>query len=403
MSVLFCADSITLQHPEYLGVQEHDFDRDVFTTCSLAEQARGFVNGSPELSEVWIAGADNIDALNLGAAIKQDRAGVNVRVLTGDKTGSTISKAERAGIDSVLSVEEFATLYYKMLSSAKNGFNQAAEFRPQREISNTPQISAFKSKQASSVNANCWCACVVGTNGGCGKSSLTSVYASLVSALEKSTLVIDADFIFGDMKRIIKGAESASICDVLQDTSVIENLAAKSTGGIPALIYPTEAIEVAEEEKLHIVEVIKQCKNYFDCIIINTSNSVDEVLIDIMNECSANLFVLDQRPTCIENVRKIRDLAGKMNMSEQTFAFCLNRCSRNAIYRPSDICGALSVNSVFQLDDGGESVEELLSNGEMLTLLEEKNDFAKSVFEMICQSYPPCMTYKTSKKSKRSR
>lgn len=403
MSVLFCADSITLQHPEYLGVQEHDFDRNVFTTCSLAEQARSFVNGNPELSEVWIAGADNIDALNLGAAIKQDRAGVNVRVLASDKTGSTISKAERAGIDSVLSVEEFATLYYKMLSSANNGFNQAAEFRPKTEISSTPQVSACKSKQASSVNANCWCACVVGTNGGCGKSSLTSVYSALVSALEKSTLVIDADIIFGDMKRIIRGAESASISDVLQDTSIIENLAAKSTGGIPALIYPTEAIEVAEDEKSHIVEVIKQCRNYFDCIIINTSNSVDEVLIDIMNECSANLFVLDQRPTCIENVRKIRKLAGKMNMSEQTFAFCLNRCSRNAVYRPSDICGALSVNSVFQLDDGGESVEELLSNGEMLTLLEEKNDFARSVFEMICQTYPPCITDKTSKKSKRGR
>lgn len=403
MSVLFCADSTTLQHPEFLGVQEHDFDRNVFTTCSLAEQARSFVNGGHDLSEAWIAGADDIDVLNLGAAIKQDRAGVYVRVLASDKTGSTISKAERAGIDSVLSVEEFAALYYKTLSSANQNLTQVPEFKPQAGISRAPQISACTNKQVTTVNANCWCACVVGTNGGCGKSSVTSVYASLVSALEKSTLVIDADIIFGDMKRIIKGAESASIFDVLRDASIIENLAAKSTGGIPALIYPTEAIEVAEEEKVHIVEVIKQCRNYFDCIIINTSNSVDEVLIDIMNECSANLFVLDQRPTCIENVRKIRELAGKMNMSEQTFAFCLNRCSRNAIYRPSDICGALNVNSVFQLDEGGESVEELLSNGEMLTLLEEKNDFAKSVFEMICQTYPPCMTNKTSKKCKKGR
>lgn len=403
MSVLFCADSTTLHHPEYLGVQERDFDRNVFTICSVAEQARGFVNGSPDICEVWIAGADNIDALNLGAAIKRDRADLNVRVLARDKTGSTISKADRAGIDSVLSVEEFATLYYKMLSSAKDGFNQATELSPQAKNSSSSQISACTNKQAPSLNAKCWCACVVGTNGGCGKSSLTSVYASLVSALEKRTLVIDADFVFGDMKRIIKGAESACIYDVLRDGSVIENLAAKSTGGIPALIYPTEAIEVAEEEKVHIVEVIRQCKNYFDCIIINTSNSVDEVLIDIMNECSANLFVLDQRPTCIDNVRKIRELAGKMNMSEQTFVYCLNRCSRNAIYRPSDICGALSVNSVFQLDEGGESVEELLLNGEMLTLLEEKNDFAKSVFEMICQTYPPCMTGKSSKKSKKGR
>lgn len=403
MSVLFCADSTTLQHPEFLGVQEHDFDRSVFTTCSLAEQARSFVNGRHDLSEVWIAGADDIDALNLGAAIKQDRAGVYVRVLASNKTGSMISKAERAGIDSVLNVEEFATLYYKMISTTKNSLIQSSESRPQAGISSAPQISACTDKQVAPVNANCWCSCVVGTNGGCGKSSLSSVYASLVSALEKSTLVIDADIIFGDMKRIIKGAKSASISDVLQDTSIIENLAAKSTGGIPALIYPSEAIEVAEEERGHIVEIIKQCRNYFDCIVINTSNSVDEILIDIMNECSANLFVLDQRPTCIENVRKIRDLAGKMNMSEQTFSFCLNRCSRNAIYRPSDICSALNVNSVFQLDEGGENVEELLSNGEMLTLLEEKNEFAKSVFEMICQTYPPCMTNKTSKKCKKGR
>lgn len=403
MSILFCADSTTLQNPQFLGLQERQLDRCTFTTCSSAEQARILVNGSGNLSEVWIAGADNIDALNLGAAIKQDKSSIYVRVLTNDKTGSTISKAERAGIDSVISVEEFAALYYKVLNTADVSSNQKLDFKTEWGGGNPREHFQNKSQQNTCVNTNCWCGCVIGTNGGCGKSSVASVYASLVSAMDRKTVVIDADFIFGDMKRIIKGAEAASISDILQEPSKFENLAAKSTGGIPALVYASDAIEVAEEEKMHIVEGIRQCKNYFDCIIINTSSSVDETLIDIMNECSGNLFVLDQRPTCIDNVRKIRELADKMNMSEQTFAYCLNRCSRNAIYRPSDICGALSVDHVFQLDDGGESVEELLSNGEMLTLLEEKNDFAKSVFEMICQTYPPCMMGKTSKKNKKDR
>lgn len=403
MSILFCADSTTLQNPQYLGLQERQFDRCAFTTCSNAEQARNLVNRSGELSEVWIAGADNIDALNLGAAIKQDKSSIYVRVLANDKTGSTISKAERAGIDTVISVEEFAALYYKVLNTADNSSNQQFEFKVNTSSGNPRQHFENRKQQNTCINTNCWCGCVFGTNGGCGKSSVASVYASLVSAMDKKTVVIDADFIFGDMKRIIKGSETARISDILQEPKKIEILAAKSTGGIPALIYASNAIEVAEEEKMHVVEGIRQCKNYFDCIIINTSNTVDEVLIDIMNECSSNLFVLDQRQTCIDNVRKIRELAGKMNMSEQTFAYCLNRCSRNAIYRTCDICGALSVDQVFQLDDGGESVEELLSNGEMLTLLEEKNDFAKSVFEMICQTYPPCMMGKTSKKNKKDR
>lgn len=403
MSILFCADSTTLQNPQFLGLQERQFDRCVFTTCSNAEQVRNLVNRSGELGEVWIAGADNIDALNLGAVIKQDKSSIYVRVIAKEKTGSTISKAERARIDSVISVEEFAALYYKVLNTADFSSNHKLEFKTERSVGNPREHFENRKQQNTCVNTNCWCGCVIGTNGGCGKSSVASVYASLVSAMDKKTVVIDADFIFGDMKCIIKGAETASISDILQEPNKIENLVAKSTGGIPALIYASDAIEVAEEEKMHIVEGIRQCKNYFDCIIINTSNSVDEVLIDIMNECSGNLFVLDQRPTCIDNVRKIRELAGKMNMSEQTFTYCLNRCSRNAIYRPSDICGALSVNHAYQLDDGGESVEELLSNGEMLTLLEEKNDFAKSVFEMICSTYPPCITEKTSKKNKKDK
>lgn len=399
MTTLLCADSESLRNPRLLGIDETCFNSGVLKTSSSAESARSIARSEVNLRDVWVCGTDDCDALNLAATIKHDRDDLQVRILTNDISGSKVSKADRAGISDVLSIKDFAKWYYKSLGDIKN-VNRPIVDSQQVCAGKTPFQGGVQSFENQRTTSNCWVACMIGTNGGCGKSSIASTFASLVSALEKRTLLLDADVVFGNMKHIVKCGKSASITEVQGDNNKLADLAEGSDRGVPSIISASEMIEEADEEKAHVVEVVRVARSYFDCIVVNTGNVVDDMLLDLIDEANANIFILDQRQGCIENMQKFRTLISKMNMSEQSFKYVLNRCEKHSSYRPTDIESALLVDEVFEIDEGGECVEELLGNGEMLTLLEDKNPLAKSVFDLICNIYPPCISNKKSKSKK---
>ena len=101
--VILCADSESLMHPELLGLEgEQIGSLSWLATVSDALEARAMVARAQGPVEVWVAGSDQMEAINLAAALKHDRPDAEVRVVGFEAGGSLASRASAAGLGDVM-------------------------------------------------------------------------------------------------------------------------------------------------------------------------------------------------------------------------------------------------------------------------------------------------------------
>lgn len=110
--IVLCADSETMRQPALLGLSgENLAAQDWLALFTSAEEARGFLRNDDAIDEVWVASSDDVDPINLAAAVKRDRRERGVYLLAFQGTGSLWSRASAAGIDATLSHQAFVQRY----------------------------------------------------------------------------------------------------------------------------------------------------------------------------------------------------------------------------------------------------------------------------------------------------
>ena len=125
--VILCADSESLMHPELLGLEgEQIGSLSWLATVSDALEARAMVARAQGPVEVWVAGSDQMEAINLAAALKHDRPDAEVRVVGFEAGGSLASRASAAGLGDVMDRAAFVGRY----RTAKSRFSLFGEARP---------------------------------------------------------------------------------------------------------------------------------------------------------------------------------------------------------------------------------------------------------------------------------
>lgn len=110
--VVLCADGESLRNPMMLGLDGESFDvQPWLRTLSKAADARDYLRKEEGVDEVWVASSDDVDSINLAAALKRDRSEMKVRLIAWCGSGSLRSRAASAGIDEVMGYPEFARRY----------------------------------------------------------------------------------------------------------------------------------------------------------------------------------------------------------------------------------------------------------------------------------------------------
>lgn len=110
--IVLCADSLTLRYPELMGLEgESVGSLEWLATFAKAEEVRSYLKGAPGPREVWVNSADDMDAINVAAALKRDRPDHEVVLAGQEVSGSIMSRAQAAGIAVTLSREGFAQRY----------------------------------------------------------------------------------------------------------------------------------------------------------------------------------------------------------------------------------------------------------------------------------------------------
>lgn len=105
--ILLCASSDCASNPALLGLEDVDLEQlDWLQVETEATQCRKHA-GNADVGEAWVESCDDMDALNVAAAIKYDNAEMPVFLIASDASGSLRSRAQSAGITGVLASDGF--------------------------------------------------------------------------------------------------------------------------------------------------------------------------------------------------------------------------------------------------------------------------------------------------------
>ena len=110
--ITLLADEHSIRNPELLGLDGENLnDQEWLNLIESAPAARRFAAHARGACEFWVAGSDSVDAINLAAAIKHDRGDHKVALVAFEPTGSTVTRAQAAGLDAVLNRVAFVKRY----------------------------------------------------------------------------------------------------------------------------------------------------------------------------------------------------------------------------------------------------------------------------------------------------
>ncbi len=399
--VVLCADSTSLAMPGLLGLSDADLSSISWLEAfNGAESVRERMKNAKDIDEVWVASSDDVDAINLAAALRKDNPELKILLILFETTGSSLSRAQAAGVTGVLAAESFAKRF-AMESIRRNRMQDVESLSIDEYISEpvepketikqpkhtTLQINevaevASDSNDVSDIKS--FVLTIVSGSGGAGKSTISAVAASIAFAKGFKTVLLDCDLQFGDTHRLLGIEKPITVDEVLTDTTAISRLATLSADRkIPAVLSAPCRLEHSEDLSKHLNEILGICSNAFDVIIVNTGANWADHHASLMELSTYTLFVVDQRASSVRACQHALDLCMRMGIASGTFEYALNRCGRGALFTSIDIACALQGVHVYELLDGGLEIEEMCGAGHASKLAETGNPFVKSVTEML--------------------
>ena len=446
--VVLCADSESLRDPSMIGLEGESLENQPWL-CSLssASEARERVRSAPDVSEVWVASSDEVDPINLAAALKHERREMRVCLVAWRGSGSLMSRASAAGIDEVMGYPEMARRYATMKSAFQRenprrrgsaqmyANNEAAECREQANrrtprhgapytyagdvegesqeefdapgLAIEPEVAAKAPRyddephDASSADSGAdslmvtepivrrgYALCVVSASGGTGKSTVSALSALIAAGHGYRTAIIDADLQFGDIATMYGEENGLTVDQVIAEPRLLEEAARL---GNPAVVSAPERIEESELYLPQMPGLIDRARDIFDVVVVNTGSFWTESHVQMMEASTNTLFLMDQRPTSVKAVRKALELCARCGVAAHPFLFAVNRCSRKALLSSIDISCALNGASVAELKEGGLEVSELMSSGLARQLVDERNDLCLSLNDFLGNVIPAAL------------
>ncbi|WP_139650930.1 AAA family ATPase [Raoultibacter phocaeensis] len=432
--VVLCVDSESAMKPEMIGLDGENLLAQPWLRlfCSAVE-ARSYLKQAEDIKEVWVASSDEMEPINLAAALKKDVQDRGVYLLAFDGGGSLKSRASAAGIDAALTQSDFSSKYARtkldvahcadegLLSDAsENRVVEARSSDSRRPLDTVPSIeqnpgpalvaptgkasdvsgcataalsaqseprsdpSAVTAKLAAKKTANL--VTVVSACGGAGKSTVAALAAYFYQGFGRRTLLLDADLQFGDMHYITGCEHPLTLDDAASDASRIDRLDAD--GAEPALLAAPRRLEQSEVLGEGLIAAVDRASSRFDIVVANTSSHWDERLAQLLERSSRVLFIVDQRASSLRASKHALEMCSRCGIATSPFVFAVNRCAKGALFSSFDIACALGGSHAVELKDGGKAVDELLGAGLPLDLIKERNELCLSLERMIVDMMP---------------
>ncbi len=396
--VLLCADEESLRNPMLLGLEEESFSRiDWMELCSGAELCRRTARRA-SIEEIWVASCDDMEPVNVAAAIKADNPFKKVLLVVGENSGSLSSRATCASIDGTLTGEAFVECFYeaKQASCAAGGAvldrascacdRLAKQVGEDSEKNSADKVSALGGLSQASRKKSGTVISVVGASGGCGKGTIASLMSVLCARSGLLTLAIDADLQFGDMHRMLGIQEPLRIDDVVSDPSRMTRLYedAKATGK-PSLLAAPLKLESSEAVATELPVIIDAARSDYDVVVVCTGSFWEEAHAQVIELSDSVAFLMDARPSSLAATIHAVELCSRMGLATSGFTYAVNRHTKESLLSAVDASCSLKGAAAVELAEGGRDVEELLGAGFPDEFVASRNSLANDVSALLCR------------------
>lgn len=400
--IALCADAESLKHPNLIGLEgEALLSQSWLLSFSSADEARRGLKNNPEVGEVWVASCDDMDSVNLAAALKQDNPLSPVRLVAFQGSGSLYSRAQAAHIDEVLTKQTFPEHYAKEKRrrsvppsvSACNSASLSASVleQPTKESATvaTAQVIEKPSEKTAFLQEKgrrTFLLPVVSGSGGAGKSTVSVLLAILAQRKGYKTLLLDFDLQFGDTKYMLGVGEALTSEEVLRNPARIHDL--KPALDKPALLAAPAHLEQAEYVIRHAGKLLDMLSDKFEVIVVNTGAFWNDEHAILLERSFRTLFLIDQRASSLRACKHAIELCSRCGIATTPFLFVANRVARGSLFTSIDISCALGGASAAEIAEGGSEVEELLGVGLPQDLINENNGLVVSLEKLLNEIVP---------------
>lgn len=417
---MLCVDTESLRYPGLIGLNDEDIaSQEWLETYCTAHDARQALSGIGPKDNVWVISCDDMEGINLAAALKHDDLNRSIELVSFGGTGSEVGRCQAAGISLIRGKAEFVRRYSEQKSkqafldaedkvaspvesnneelstmriaepsasdfeeASQSSFSVISESKPKNVSGRLSDAIALRSEKAQSG----FVVSVLSGNGGVGKSTVAACLAVLLQGKGLKTVLVDLDLQFGDAGFLLGLDDTVGIDELVRQPERINRV--KPAGGLPAVVGAPDRLEESEAFVAYTSEVLSLLKVHFDAVVVNTGSFWSDSHIQVSEASDQVLFILDQRPSSVRSCSRALDLCARCGIAVQPFRFLLNLCSKHALLTSLDVSCALHGIQVGELRDGGREVGELLGAGLPLELASSKNPFIESLKEIVPQLIP---------------
>lgn len=223
-------------------------------------------------------------------------------------------------------------------------------------------------------------------SGGSGKSTISAMLGLAAVDLGFKTVILDADFQFGDMAFLLGLNDQTTVQDIIENPERIHEV--MNHDALPSLIASPKNLEYSEVASKQVSELLVLLRSQYEVIVVNTGAFWCDLHAQLLENSDKSLFLIDQRPSSVRSCSHALSLCARCGIATQNFVFALNRCSRQALLTSIDVSCALKGVRVHELKDGGKEVGELLAAGLPRELTRGRNVFYEGLKEFAQEIIP---------------
>ncbi len=226
---------------------------------------------------------------------------------------------------------------------------------------------------------------VFGSKGGVGKTTIAVALAlALQEEAKRGTVLVDADFMFGDSATHLDLAAKHSIIDLLPytraiDSFLIAQVVESHASGLKILAPPARPEQAEIITGPQVRSIIGAMASTYEYVVVDTQPSYDERMLAVLDLADVHMIVLSAQLGALNNTRHFLDVAKVLGFPEDRMCFVLNRADSLAGLQIDDVSAVVGGRPIFPIPSAGASLSESINNGVPLFLNEPYSPFSQAI------------------------